>query len=1143
MRPLRIAAVILLHVVAVAGCNNGCNPNPCSTPLPPSPPIGSNCHTTGYTLALSAFPDTGDLQPDYLVPSGTTVDASALAFEEYDCLETDGTTSHGVRRPDFRFDLQFVPRGGAKMEASNQLHPQSMCLSPTFVATRGTWRLTLSVTQHPDVARTITIEAADPDEWVHIGPDGRVDCHGDSCMGRMSGITFDPNRPGFMFAAAPRGGIFRSDDSGSWWYPMSDHKIVDGNAKEWGGGLSTTRIVALPNSHLVAATCDTDWFGLGLNGCDNGHLFYRSSDLGVTWTQNQTGCTDPNEQDVPAGPVMDLIVDSSTSTLYTVAGGSIYRSKSEGNCWRRINPPGTLLNGLSLTAATVQSLSYIDVTRHFLYVAASPFDSSTEQSLNQVLFDTSDAEALDPPWTAAAVDPSAQGSLNTKGQSFVARIQLASGAGSVYALVPVAPVDPNAGYSPRLFRGTVTGTGLPTFVRTKADPPTLCGSQCNWYDLALAVNDNAPAFVNEVAVAGIQFVVHSVTGGDSWNNIGQAHVDHHFLAFDPSGTRLWSSSDGGLAVIDLPPNGSWLDRNYGLNTSLVYRASISATDPTHSLTGIGLQDNGNFARKMRGRVWDRISGCDGFQISFDASDPLISYEGPDNCNRALNHIDLRNNDEHNLGRADLFQADRYRSGRLFGIDKMGTPNEQLYVADNLKNQIAPPIAWRCADPQPTLAGESVTSILTLPGDLDRPLVGNGAGDIWRTDLTKLAGNAVCGATDTAGVAIYSTQPAPKAAIIDIALDPQDQSSLYVTQARNDPQHVVHLVYDAQSATWSPTALGQNLPATSLASSTNGIAADPKSPATLYLGTDVGLLKGGSAPSSAWTTVASVPNTMVADVMTAEGVNCDAQGIVRVATFGRGVYERFFATGTATPACASGASARRSNPLRLHPDGADGFFRPAPAARLQIEYDAPEGAAELRVSALRGQTRVPEIPIATAAVKDRRGRHIVTLALAANATGLVESDTVVAELVGRDGKVLASTKESLRIQLRGSKEFTLRLTTSLVSAGGSLPLTKIELSLGAKKVVTPTLLALPRHRGVVLDVPAVVTLPDGRRATFAGWFGTTQAVSDWTRRNAIAGSSMSRHLEFVLDGETSIDVRYRPPFIENERGPVIKYPRR
>src|SRR5205823_5450280 len=144
--------------------------------------------------------------------------------------------------------------------------------------------------------------------------------------------------------------------------------------------------------------------------------------------------------------------------------------------------------------------------------------------------------------------------------------------------------------------------------------------------------------------------------------------------FDPSDpTRLWDASDGGLSVMKLP-SGGWESANYGLNTVMAYTAALSPSDPSHAITGIGLQDNGNFIREARGRVWDRVSGCDGFQAKFDATDPTLSYEGPLNCGRSFNRLELPTNAEFCLGSAQFFYPDPYHHGRVIAVYPGGANN-------------------------------------------------------------------------------------------------------------------------------------------------------------------------------------------------------------------------------------------------------------------------------------------------------------------------------------------------------------------------------------------------------------------------------------------------------------------------------------
>ena len=175
--------------------------------------------------------------------------------------------------------------------------------------------------------KTTAIEAADADDWVSLGPDGRL-LQLPLWSGRMNDVAFDPNTPGLMYAASPAGGVFRSDDNGSYWYPMSDRKVVDPfTGSLWKSGLHTSHIVALNNSHLIVATGDTDLRAGGF-GYDN-PPFYLSVDGGVTWRKTGLPCVNPAELDSPSGTVYQLLVDPETNTLFASVGGSVYRTTAK----------------------------------------------------------------------------------------------------------------------------------------------------------------------------------------------------------------------------------------------------------------------------------------------------------------------------------------------------------------------------------------------------------------------------------------------------------------------------------------------------------------------------------------------------------------------------------------------------------------------------------------------------------------------------------------------------------------------------------------------------------------------------------------------------------------------------------------------
>src|SRR5689334_17045249 len=109
----RLVSALLVSVAMAAGCASCAGPN-CNNPLPPQPPRDPSCRTIDFKIHVGGFPDTGDLQPDYLVASNSTFTAVATAVEEMVCAGDE----HQNRRPDFAWKLEFVPRGGAKVDVT-----------------------------------------------------------------------------------------------------------------------------------------------------------------------------------------------------------------------------------------------------------------------------------------------------------------------------------------------------------------------------------------------------------------------------------------------------------------------------------------------------------------------------------------------------------------------------------------------------------------------------------------------------------------------------------------------------------------------------------------------------------------------------------------------------------------------------------------------------------------------------------------------------------------------------------------------------------------------------------------------------------------------------------------------------------------
>ena len=57
--------------------------------------------------------------------------------------------------------------------------------------------------------------------WRALGPD-RTDSYGQSTSGRVSAIAIHPHNPSIVYIGAAQGGVWRTDDAGASWRPLTD---------------------------------------------------------------------------------------------------------------------------------------------------------------------------------------------------------------------------------------------------------------------------------------------------------------------------------------------------------------------------------------------------------------------------------------------------------------------------------------------------------------------------------------------------------------------------------------------------------------------------------------------------------------------------------------------------------------------------------------------------------------------------------------------------------------------------------------------------------------------------------------------------------------------------------------------------------
>jgi hypothetical protein len=119
------------------------------------------------------------------------------------------------------------------------------------------------------------VEQVQSGSWASVGPSSLQDCgtgsQVDICSGRVTAIAIDPNHPEIIYVGGAQGGVWKSTDNGTSWFPLTD-ELIDGS-------LAVGSIAIAPNGDIYVGT------GEGNNSGDSyyGAGILRSTDGGKTW--------------------------------------------------------------------------------------------------------------------------------------------------------------------------------------------------------------------------------------------------------------------------------------------------------------------------------------------------------------------------------------------------------------------------------------------------------------------------------------------------------------------------------------------------------------------------------------------------------------------------------------------------------------------------------------------------------------------------------------------------------------------------------------------------------------------------------------------------------------------------------------------
>ncbi len=392
-------------------------------------------------------------------------------------------------------------------------------------------------------------------------------------VGRVNDVAFHPTNANIIWAGAPAGGLWKTENGGTTWTGLTDNLPTL--------GVSTIVIDPTNTNIMYMGTGDRD------GGDAPGLGVYKSTDGGATWTASNSGIT--------TRTVHKLLIDpTNTSKLIAATNGGIYMSTNSGVTWL-----------LKSNTSNYKDIAFKPSNYGIIYAtSASSSGAAFYRSMDGGLT-----------WTAISTGITSTGSR---------------------MVIGVTPANTNvvyllAGGSSGL-NGIYASTNGGSSFSLKANSPNLLGYEMDgsdansqaYYDLAIAVD---PTNANTLYVGGIN-IWKSINGGTSWtitahwvggSGVPSVHADQHCLVFSPSGV-LFNGNDGGIYKTS---NGgtSWTDLSSGLGVSQIYKIGQSALSP--SILIAGFQDNGTAIAS--GNAWQTVIGGDGMECLIDPTNDGILY--------------------------------------------------------------------------------------------------------------------------------------------------------------------------------------------------------------------------------------------------------------------------------------------------------------------------------------------------------------------------------------------------------------------------------------------------------------------------------------------------------------------------------------
>jgi hypothetical protein len=686
--------------------------------------------------------------------------------------------------------------------------------------------------------------------WAPIGPSPINEGSGQD-NGLVTTLAVNPNNPSVLYMGTAQGGVWRSGDGGNTWTPLFDKQLSLGIGEPAGIAVdpSDSDTVYVGTSGRVGSA-EPDTLSQPAAG------LFKSTDGGASW--NSIGSFGNQWINV-------IIVDPASGVLYLASSKGVFTSQDAGITWTAATGISGDTRSLALDLSTPANARIL----HAGVAGSGVFRSKDSgRTFSQTLSATTAAVA-----TALG------------GKSFTRVV--------VALAPPTSPADVNG---VQVIYVTMAGgygvTPDPVGVFLSTDQGAtwtlqggagISGTTYGGYALDMAVDPASPGDgLTDIIYFGCQNQFKSTDAGATFNGFpapGVGHADTHTWTLVPGtgggSTTIYCGNDGGLDV-STDGGSTWKPLNKGgLQTGLFYNIAIKP-DATASVTAGALQDNNVLTTALApSPAWGSAIGGDGWDVAYDGGSPPTLYGA-------------------NGGPATSISAST-DDGVTFSsvtppwtsVDTGGTANAFLLnpIAADPSN-VGVIYASGALNLWQRFGG--TWRIVAVPGNTGTinvaPANGNNVVLAAATQVFVSTNALAATVGPPTGVTFSNiTRNLPARNVARAVFDPVDPTVIYAvltgfTPAGQAVQNVFRTTIGGTA--WTNISPALNLPC-------GAIAVDgTTTPTTLYVGTDFGVIRSVDTGAT-WSKLDDIHFPLVP--VFALAFNPKA-GVLRAATYGRGVFE-------------------------------------------------------------------------------------------------------------------------------------------------------------------------------------------------------------------------------------------------------------